>query len=370
MDNLTHSLVALTLAQSPLRKAGRGTTATLLVASNAPDVDFVSVFMDGSTSYLAAHRGPTHGPLGVLGLAVLTTLLVRLGYVLFGRRNEQPSGKGLLAAALVACVCHVAMDLPTLYGTRMLTPFNTAWYAADWIPIIDVYLLALLSAGLVAARLQPAARDSIVASVILLMGANYALRGMLHDRALQEAAGGAPLATAAPGIPGGGRPILEHVHSWPNTPHGKLPADRACVSESPPGDGERGCLIGAAALPTFLSPFHWRLVRAYTHGYVLKEIDLLGRPLSADERWYPSTDGPLVTTAARTRPADVLLRFARFPAAQILPPGDGPVVVRFDEIRFLGGSGLLREDSAPRPLFSVLVPIDPNGRSGSERSDR
>jgi len=370
MDNLTHSLVALTLAQSRLRTAGRGTTATLLVASNAPDIDFVSVFMDGSTSYLAAHRGPTHSLLGVLGLTVLTTLLVRLGYVLFGRRNEPPLGKRVLAAALVGCACHVAMDLPTLYGTRILTPFNTAWYAADWIPIIDVYLLALLGAGLAAARLRPAARDTIVASVIVLMGANYALRGMLHYRALQEAAGGAPSAAAALGTPAGRRPILEHVHSWPNSPHGKLPTDRACVAESPPGDVAHGCLVDAAALPTFLSPFHWRLVRAYTHGYALKEIDLLDRPLPADERWYPSTDGPLVTIAARARPADVLLRFSRFPAAQVLPPDDGPVVVRFDEIRFLGGPGPLREGSEPRPLFSVLVSLDANSRGGSERSDR
>lgn len=108
----------------------------------------------------------------------------------------------------------------------------------------------------------------------------------------------------------------------------------------------------------------------YMDGYLLNEIDLLGRPVSADERWYPSTGGPLVTTAARQRPADVLLRFARFPAARILEPDDGPVVVRFDEIRFLGGPGPLREGSEPRPLFSVLVPLDANARGGSESPDR
>jgi membrane-bound metal-dependent hydrolase YbcI (DUF457 family) len=356
MDNLTHSLFALTLAQSPLRKAGRGTTITLLVTSSAPDIDFVSAFIDGSTSYLAAHRGPTHGPLGVVGLAALTTLLVRLGYTLYGRRNEPPSGTWLFVAALAGCACHVLMDLPTVYGTRILTPFHTAWYSADWIPIIDIYLLALLSAGLVAAHLRPTTRHSIVAGVILLMGANYALRGTLHYRALQQAAGSSG-------------PILEHLHSWPNTPHDKLPAGRSCLSESPQENDPHGCLIGAAALPSFLSPFHWRLVRAYANGYTLNEIDLLGRPLSADNRWYPSTDGPLVMTAARAGPADGLLRFSRFPASRILESSDGRIVVRFDEVRFLGGLGPLREDSEPRPLFSVLVPLDPN-RAGPEPSDR
>ena len=39
MDNLTHTLFALTLARTPLGRAGRGTTATLLLASSAPDAD-------------------------------------------------------------------------------------------------------------------------------------------------------------------------------------------------------------------------------------------------------------------------------------------------------------------------------------------
>ena len=62
MDNLTHSLFGLTLARTPLGRAGRGTTAALLLASNAPDIDIV-VTAGGSANYLAYHRGPTHGPL-------------------------------------------------------------------------------------------------------------------------------------------------------------------------------------------------------------------------------------------------------------------------------------------------------------------
>ena len=42
MDNLTHSLFGLTLARTPLRKAGRGVTTTLVLASNAPDIDIVA----------------------------------------------------------------------------------------------------------------------------------------------------------------------------------------------------------------------------------------------------------------------------------------------------------------------------------------
>src|SRR5207245_2808175 len=60
LDNLTHSLFALTLSRTRLASAGRGTTAALLLASNAPDIDIVTL-AGGTASYLKWHRGPTHG---------------------------------------------------------------------------------------------------------------------------------------------------------------------------------------------------------------------------------------------------------------------------------------------------------------------
>jgi len=58
VDNLTHTLVALTLANAGFRRFGRGATATLVLASNVPDLEFVTRFADnGRLAYLAAHRG-------------------------------------------------------------------------------------------------------------------------------------------------------------------------------------------------------------------------------------------------------------------------------------------------------------------------
>src|SRR5207244_10822516 len=79
MDNLTHTLFALTLARTPLGRAGRGTTTALVLASNAPDVDFVMSFVTtarGSASYLQWHRGPTHGLIGVLALVAIDEMMV------------------------------------------------------------------------------------------------------------------------------------------------------------------------------------------------------------------------------------------------------------------------------------------------------
>ena len=56
MDNLTHSLFALTLARTPLSRAGRGTTAALLLASNAPDIDIVAT-AGGAVTYLECIEG-------------------------------------------------------------------------------------------------------------------------------------------------------------------------------------------------------------------------------------------------------------------------------------------------------------------------
>jgi len=42
MDNLTHTLFGLTLARTPLGRAGRGTTAALILASSAPDIDIIA----------------------------------------------------------------------------------------------------------------------------------------------------------------------------------------------------------------------------------------------------------------------------------------------------------------------------------------
>jgi kynurenine formamidase len=56
MDNLTHTLFAVTLARTPLGRAGRGATAALILASNAPDIDIPARYITGGSG--ADVRGP------------------------------------------------------------------------------------------------------------------------------------------------------------------------------------------------------------------------------------------------------------------------------------------------------------------------
>src|SRR6476469_8495735 len=198
MDNLTHTLFALTLARTPLARAGRGTTAALVLASNAPDVDILAT-AGGAVKYLEWHRGMTHGPIGVVGLAIISAALVWIGRRFYDRRwppdraaaaasepalARDASFAMLVAVSIIGVLLHVLMDLPTSYGTRLLSPFDWHWFAVDIMPILDIYLLGALAAGLVFGRRTDAARSRNAVIVLTLMAANYGVRIVAHDRAL------------------------------------------------------------------------------------------------------------------------------------------------------------------------------------------
>src|SRR5258708_18921250 len=73
MDNLTHTLVGLALADSGLRRRSRLGTAALLIGANLPDIDALVYFIGkGGAAGVAFRRGWTHG---VLALALLPLLL-------------------------------------------------------------------------------------------------------------------------------------------------------------------------------------------------------------------------------------------------------------------------------------------------------
>jgi inner membrane protein len=122
LDNLTHSLVGLTLARTPLGKDRPGATAALVLASNAPDIDFVSIAGD-TASYLEWHRGPTHGVLGVAGLGLLSAAIVWLFLRRRRRGARTPSLASFWMLGTVGVAGHVLMDVPTVYGTRLLSPW-------------------------------------------------------------------------------------------------------------------------------------------------------------------------------------------------------------------------------------------------------
>jgi membrane-bound metal-dependent hydrolase YbcI (DUF457 family) len=285
-----------------------------LIASNIPDMEILTTFTGGRVAYLATHRGPTHGPGGLL-LAAATGAAVWLAQRLFGRSADRASFASLLGVASIGVLGHIGMDFATSYGTRVLSPFSAMWFGVDWMPIVDVFLLALLIGGLVATRLAPAHRARIAALVLILGAGDYASRATLHADAVSRAL---ELQQALPG----GQP----------------------VAGAPPrvfhylGRGQPAAL--PAALPTLGSPFRWRLVIATQAGYLVTEMNLRDRAPGWVERatskavWFPNDAGPFVERAAASRLGQVFLAFSRFPSAEILTHANGDLTVHWYDLRF------------------------------------
>jgi membrane-bound metal-dependent hydrolase YbcI (DUF457 family) len=367
LDNLTHSLFAATLARTPLSRAGRGTTAALLLASNAPDIDIVAT-AGGALKYLEWHRGPTHGPLGLVGLSLVTAGLVWIGRRLWDRRSwaehvrlqsdSEPDASFamLVAVSLVGIAFHVAMDLPTSYGTRPLSPFDWHWYGVDWLPIVDIYLLVVLVIGLLG-RPTPSQRRAKAAFVLLLMATNYGVRGYLHHQALE----------LAPRLFG---PTLPQPCDPPRNTMSPLDWWPRAMLPSPPPDGRR-CLIEIAAMPTFTSPFRWRIIAQLSNAYEIHDIDLFDarfREPGSDSEvlWrltlrYPNVWTPTVQKAATAHTAQVFLGFSRFPAARSSVDPKGITTVRWTDVRFAGGVMGLDQPAPRAGLFTATVKVAPDG---------
>jgi len=346
LDNVTHSLVGWTLARAGLDRRVPYATATLLIASNAPDLDIVTAFTGGSTAYLAAHRGVTHGPLGFLGLGCGTALLMFLWGVLRRRPFAASTTRArwllqLAGIGVMGVTLHALMDLPTSYGTRLLSPFVGAWYALDWMPIIDVYLWAALIGGIVLGRQYGNARRWARFALLFLV-LDYGARASLHHIALsdataREANGGAAMCATHP-------TLVKH----PALIEAPLAGPHACIQ--------------AAALPTFISPFAWRVIRQYPNGYELSDRNIFERGASVASTWMPADTGPEIALARATHTGRVFLDFSRFPSSHVIERSQQEIVVRFVDVRFVDVGSSLDPSPHARAPFVVTVALDPKGQ--------
>jgi inner membrane protein len=367
LDNLTHSLFGLTLARTPLGRGGRASTIALVLASNAPDIDIVAT-AGGSAKYLEWHRGPTHGLPGVIGLGLI---VAGIGWLIDRKWGSSSPGdrasfRRLWIIAMIGVACHVLMDLPTSYGTRPLSPFAWTWFAQDWEPIVDIYLLAILAAGLwfgrVAARTPSvsaaAARTRNAVLALGLMLVNYGIRATAHHEAVTRARHifGAQLPPSCPDLP----PDAAFEH-WPRK------------TEPVAADGMSRCLVEIAAMPDFLSPFRWRLIAQLSNAFEVRTIDLLSDAdlgTSSDVRivatHYPNIWTPSVFQAAQSSVGQVFLGFSRFPAARSVIAADGATTVRWNDLRFTSETTPNLRERAPN-RFAATIQLNSNGKVVHER---
>ena len=368
MDNLTHSLFAVTLARTPLSRAGRGTMAALVLASNAPDIDILAT-AGGAVNYLSWHRGLTHGPFGIVGLGTLTAAIVWTGRrIVDGRRaragtDSPASGESnapfwmLVAVSMIGVLLHVLMDLPTSYGTRLLAPLSWRWFGADWMPIVDIYLLIALVAGLLFGQRSPVAQRRNATIVLALMAANYGLRAASHHQAL----------ALVPRLFG---PTLPQPCDPPSPTRWPIDSWPRAAAPSPPPEGRR-CLVEAAAMPSFTSPFRWRIILQLSNAYEMRDIDLLDARLREDDDtnapWrlttrYPNVWTPTIERAAATHLGQVYLGFSRLPAARWTVDRSGVTTVRFTDMRFAAGPVTLDQPVSRAAPFTATVRMAADGQ--------
>jgi membrane-bound metal-dependent hydrolase YbcI (DUF457 family) len=371
LDNLTHSLFGLTLARTSLGRAGPGTTSALLLASNAPDIDIVTT-AGGAAAYLQWHRGPTHGPLGIVGLGlVVATVVWAVGPMGTRDAASQRAGFGkLCTVSILGVLLHVLMDLPTSYGTRLLSPFDWHWFALDWLPIIDVYLLGILGTGLALGqgraphatsqrpRLRPHTARRAASLALSLTAAFYAGRAASHRQALAAAS------TVLAPLPPRCAPPPMTVDRWP--PDAMLGAGRSSAAR---------CLMDLAAIPDFFSPFRWRLIAQMPDRYEISDTDLLARRRAAREHVagpplrraaaYENSWTEAVAGASRSASAQVFLGFSRFPAARWRVDDSGVTTVQWTDLRFVPPPSI--DQSGRNLFFTITVRLDASGRILDER---
>ena len=157
MDNFTHSLAGWALGQAGLKSKTRKGLAALILGANMPDIDVFFGWVPWEP--LAMHRGFTHGLVG--GVLIMPPMLAALLWLLdrlqVKRGATFKSGLSmhvgwLVALSYIGAITHPLLDLQTTYSVQLLSPFTSAWYHADSLFIIDVWLWSLLAGTIAVSR--------------------------------------------------------------------------------------------------------------------------------------------------------------------------------------------------------------------------
>jgi inner membrane protein len=193
MDNLTHSLTGVLLARAGLNRLAPGVLPLVVLAANAPDFD-IAAGLAGPLAYLEWHRGWTHS----IAAAPLLALALLPVWFLWARRKHALGWRqwaGAYVAALIGVLSNPLMDLPNVYGTRLLLPFRRDWLHFDFVHVIDLWIWGLLLVAVagpllsrlvsseIGARSKPGAGGAIFALALTL--GFLAFRYQLHENAIE-----------------------------------------------------------------------------------------------------------------------------------------------------------------------------------------
>jgi inner membrane protein len=173
VDNITHSLVGVALADLAMGRRATKAQRPLLVgagiiAANLPDVDLAySRMTPMPLGYLLHHRGHTHT---IAGLVVLALVLVSAYWVFPPLQKMRWSGRIrfvlLIASALAS---HLGLDALNSYGVHPLYPFDGSWYFGDTLFIFEPFLWLMFGIAVAANARRRTARLAAALPLVALL---------------------------------------------------------------------------------------------------------------------------------------------------------------------------------------------------------
>ena len=172
MDNITHSLVGIALADvslgaKPARTDRRLATGAGIVAANLPDIDLVySGIAPQPLGYLLHHRGHTHTALGLIALMGLLMLAYR--GVTPARKIKTTDRLRLWGLILVSLGSHLLLDSLNSYGVHPFHPIDSRWYFGDTLFIFEPSLWLFLGIAVAGSARSRAARISVALPVAIV----------------------------------------------------------------------------------------------------------------------------------------------------------------------------------------------------------
>ncbi len=180
MDNVTHSLAGLLIAEAAVRLRARRTGAepsprfravaaiSSMVAANLPDADLFYTGVGGDRlAYMLHHRGHTH----TIAVAIVgAVLLWGVAALLLRRRGRAEPGdaRWLLGLLLASTLGHVLLDWTNSYGVHPFWPVDNRWLYGDAVFIVEPWFWAVAVPTLVAAGTRRVPR--VLLSLVLLVG--------------------------------------------------------------------------------------------------------------------------------------------------------------------------------------------------------
>jgi inner membrane protein len=372
MDNLTHSLVGLTLAKAGLERLSPGATALCVLAANAPDVDVGVLLFRDRWDYLHHHRGITHSIAGVCLLAVALPIAFYLVDQLIARlRKRAPQVKlpGLLLASAIAIATHPFLDWSNNYGIRFLLPWNPRWFYGDFAFVIDPYFWMVLggAAFLLTATTKPRlflwAALALLPTFLVVMGsagnnrlanANV-LRAFWIVAIVLVIAGyqlefakrfGAKLAMGAL--------IVISVYCGALALMHRVALGRAEAQAATLSGRQDEHVVRVAAMPTVANPIAWLCVFETERATYKFDLSLLrNEPMNLKRFEKPAgRASELITEAERDRRAQIFLGFARFPGFRVVDESCATqTLVQFADLRYT-------EPGRGPGTFSLELPVE------------